>query len=352
MKFFAFTPLVFAVIAMPLAAQEKEKAITFKDNEPRAYFLEARASEIDSRVMSYPEINFVIEGKTGKPADLQFAAVDTRVEPRGEIVIWLMGNKPELFNLLNSYGIHVIAPNYARSWFSILCQDKKPIGPQDRGNVRLEAATGKDFSEELDLAEPDGAAERSRQFLMWLAKNHPQGEWSHFLTNEEQIRWDRVILAGSSHGATTAARFAKHQKVARVVCHCGPRDQYQEWQALPSATPANRFFGFSHVLDGGWRADHYCRSWELLGLHQYGEIVNIDQASPPYQNTRRLISAADVGGDAKKAHSVVTPSKGALVDKDGELLYRDVWRYLYTHPTDQVGIAMEEDTDCLRDHRQ
>ena len=57
---------------------------------------------------------------------------------------------------------------------------------------------------------------------------------------------------------------------------CGPRDQTETWQALPSATPSNRFFGFSHVLDGGWTGDHYCRSWELLGLHQYGPIVNVD----------------------------------------------------------------------------
>jgi hypothetical protein len=110
----------------------------------------------------------------------------------------------------------------------------------------------------------------------------------------------RVIVAGSSHGATTAARFAKHQRVDRVVMFCGPRDQFETWQALPSATPANRFFGFSHVLDDGWKGDHYCRSWELLGLHEFGPLVNVDRTSPPYGNTRRLITDADVKNDAKR----------------------------------------------------
>ncbi len=95
-------------------------------------------------------------------------------------------------------------------------------------------------------------------------------------------------MAGSSHGSTTAARFAKHQKVSRVVAFCGPRDQHQSWQSLPSATPENRYFGFSHVLDGGWVGDHYCRSWELLGMHRFGPIVNVDKQQSPYQNTRRL----------------------------------------------------------------
>ena len=99
--------------------------------------------------------------------------------------------------------------------------------------------------------------------------------------------------------------FTRPQKVDRVVMFCGPRDQLETWQGLPSATPANRFFGFSHVLDTGWSGDHYCRSWELLGLHQFGPIVNVDKVKTPYGSTRRLITDADVKNDAKKAHSSV-----------------------------------------------
>ena len=163
------------------------------------------------------------------------------------------------------------------------------------------------------------------------------------------MRWDRVIVAGSSHGATTAARFAKEVKVDRVVMFCGPRDQFETWQSLPSATPANRFFAYSHALDGGWTGGHYCRSWELLGLHAFGPIVNVDRAKTPYGNTRRLVTDADVKGDVKRAHGAVVPGKSAPKSADGRYLHGDVWRYLFTHPVDDVGISVPADPNCLKE---
>lgn len=231
-------------------------------------------------------------------------------------------------------------------WFGTLCQPKPKDG-QARGNVRLEAAIGEDVSDELEIPKADSMTERSRQFLIWLAKENPQGKWGQFLSDDQKsVRWDKVIIAGSSHGSTTAARFAIHQKVDRVVMLCGPRDQDQEWQSLPSQTPSNRFFGFSHVLDGGWKGNHYCRSWEMLGMHQHGEIVNVDNALPPYQNSRRLISAADVGGDANKAHSSVTPGGASPKSKQGVLLFDPVWRYLFTHPVEVTGDGVPKDAGC------
>jgi hypothetical protein len=158
-------------------------------------------------------------------------------------------------------------------------------------------------------------------------------------------------MAGASHGATTAARFAKHQRVDRVVMFCGPRDQYETWQALPSATPANRFFGFSHVLDGGWTGHHYCRSWELLGLHQFGPLVNVDAATPPYGYTRRLLTDADVKHDANRAHSSVVPGGAAVKNTAGEFLHEPVWRYLFTHPVGAVGPPAPADPDCPKNLR-
>ncbi|QDV21902.1 BPSS1187 family protein [Aureliella helgolandensis] len=325
----------------------RDAVLGFDDPAPQRYTLRVRASEIDSRVKEYPEIGFVF-GSDKKPADLEFASVDTRVAPQGKLAIWLMGHNQGLFERLNDYGVHAIGVSYARQWFGKLCRPR-PSDAYARGRIRLEAATGLDFSDELDLLPPDGAAERTRQLLLWLSSENPQGNWDQFLTDDQsRVRWDKVIITGASHGSTTAARFAKHQRVDRVVMLCGPRDQDQDWQGLPSATPNNRFFGFSHVLDGGWTADHYCRSWELLGLHQFGPIVNVDQTQAPYQNSRRLITAADVGGDAGRAHSSVTPGSASPENAQGEKLFDPVWHYLYNQPVDIVGEATEEDPDCLR----
>ncbi|WP_404307804.1 BPSS1187 family protein [Neorhodopirellula lusitana] len=333
----------------PKAVDSTDNAKVSGDPNPQRYRLSARASELDDRVKSHAEIGFVIE-KAGKPEDVQHASVDTTVPLQGKLVIWLMAHNSALFERLNGYGLHAIQVSYAKQWFGKLCQPK-PRDAYARGNVRLEAATGLDFSDELDLTVPDGAAERTRQMILWLSKENPQGEWSQFLSDDgKRVRWDKVIVAGSSHGSTTAARFAKHQRVDRVVMLCGPRDQDQDWQSLRSATPANRFFGFSHVLDGGWTGDHYCRSWEMLGLHEFGPIVNVDDSESPFGHSRRLISAADVGGNAGKAHSAVTPGRASPKNAEGEFLYESVWRYLFNHPVGQIGEAAPVDDGCLRDH--
>lgn len=322
----------------------------FDDPTPQRYSLSARASEIDPRVKAYPEIKFLIDKEDGKPADLQKASVDTSVAPTGQLVIWLMGHNEELFKRLNSYGHHAIQPHYANGWFSVLCQDKN-LDPQARGDVRLEAATGEDFSPELDLAKPDGMMERSYQMVKWLSQKNPQGRWEWFLNKEGTgLDWTKVIISGSSHGSTTAARFAKHVEVARVVALCGPRDQDQDWQSLPSVTPANRTFAFSHTLDGGWTGDHYCRSWEMLGLHQFGPIVDVDVIAAPYGNSRRLITSFDVAGDPDRAHGSVTPGKSSYKDAEGKYLHEDVWRYLFTHSVDTIGEPAPLDPEC--DHAQ
>lgn len=311
-----------------------------------------RASEIDPRAKEHPEIDFVFTDKNGKPQDRQNASVDTSVKLQGKLVIWLMGHNAQLFERLNSYGLHAIQPHYANKWFGIIPADKRDSG-KVLGDIRLEATTGEDHSDLVSIPQPDGMMERSFQFVKWLAKEKPEGKWDQFITEDGKgLRWDKVIVSGSSHGATSSARFAKHQKVDRVVCFCGPRDNYDSWQSLPSATPANRIFGFSHVLDGGWSGDHYCRSWEMMGLNQYGPIVDVDISAPPFQNTRRLITNADVKGDDKRAHSSVTPGGAAVKDKDGKYIHEAVWHYLFNHPVDQTGSPTPADPDCVKDQQK
>jgi hypothetical protein len=342
-----------ALILAPLGVlSAADTPLKFNDPKPQRYDLTARASQIDSLTRPHPEIEFVFE-KGGKPQDVQHASVDTRVEPQGKLVIWLMGHSAPLFERCSGYGLHVIRVHYANGWFGKFGKEPPPADDKFLGKIRLEAATGEDFSDVVTIPKPDGMSERAVQLVKWLAKENPQGRWQYFLTSDKKdLRWDRVIMAGSSHGSTTAARFAKHQRVDRVVMFCGPRDQYETWQSLTSATPANRFFGFSHVLDGGWTGDHYCRSWELLGLHEFGPIVNVDKTAAPYGNTRRLITDADVKNDANRAHSSVVPGGAAVKDASGKFIHEAAWRYLFTQPVDEVGQPTTTDPECRKELRK
>ncbi|MFD2258136.1 BPSS1187 family protein [Luteolibacter algae] len=313
------------------------------------YRATARASEIDSRTREYPEIDFTFS-KAGKPSDTQLACVDTRVPSSGFLVIWLMAPSEQLFDRLASYGHHAIQVTYPREWFARMDAIRPASETRFFSEIRLEAATGRDHSPFIQIEKPDGLAERSLQFVKYLAKEHPEGNWSQFLSQDGlKLDWEKVILSGSSHGSTTAARLAKEVKVARVVMFSGPRDQTETWQSLPSATPPERFFGFTHVLDMGWKNHHYCRSWLMLGLNKYGPVVDVDTAKPPYESTRRLISHADVKNNPSRAHGASTPGGNSPKSVDGEFLYEDVWKYLFTHPTTDAGNPVPIEPGCKDD---
>ena len=299
--------------------------------------LSVRAREINPDAKEYPEINYTFTKVKDKYQDMQHAIVDTSVPSRDRLVIWLMSYNPELSEYLASLGLHLIQPHYANRWFSTVPKDTHDTG-ECLGDIRLEAAIGEDHSPFVDIPKPDGLAARSLNFVKWLAMENPQGKWERFLNGDQSaLRWDKVILSGISHGSTTSARFAKYQKVARVVAFSGPRDQLESWQSLESATPANRYFGFTHVLDKGWTAKHYCRSWQMLGLAEYGPVVNIEETKAPYRNSRRLITDFDVDGNANKAHGIVVRG-----DR-----WQNVWKYLFTHPVDEVGKPVSKDPDCV-----
>ena len=139
--------------------------------EGQLYTIQARASKIDPRVKSYPEIGFVLKSSSGKSQDLQNASVDTRVTERGKLAIWLMAPNQSLFDRLNSYGIHAIQIHYARQWFSKCCQ-QRPISENCRGDMRLEAATGEDHSDEANILVRDSIKGRALSFVKYLEKEN------------------------------------------------------------------------------------------------------------------------------------------------------------------------------------
>ena len=334
------------LLLSPFAPAAETAAPAYADPQPQRYHLTQRASEIDPRTREHPAIDFVFQDKAGKPQDIEHAVVDTRVAPRGRLVIWLMNYNAPLFDRLGAYGLHAIQVSYANKWFGLIPTQARDDGTS-LGKIRLEATTGEDFSPLCSIPQPDGMRERAFQFVNYLTRAHPQGRWEQFLAADGAgLDWTKIIVAGASHGATSAARFAVHQRVDRVVMFCGPRDQLESWPGFPSATPPHRFFGFSHVLDSGWTGDHYCRSWQMLGLPAFGPITDVDATAAPFGNSRRLITKFDVKGDAKRAHSSVQPGGGAAKNARGEFLHEAVWKYLFTHPVDQVGTPTPVDPEC------
>jgi hypothetical protein len=84
-------------------------------------------------------------------------------------------------------------------------------------------------------------------------------------------------------------------------------------------------------------------------MHNHGPVVNVDDAKPPYGDTRRLITNSDVKNNSARAHTVVVPGGK---DSIGQWLYDDVFRYLFTHPVEKSGQAVPMDADCTMDQQK
>ena len=81
-------------------------------------------------------------------------------------------------------------------------------------------------------------------------------------------------------------------------------------------------------------------------MNQCGDVVNVEKSSPPYDNTRRLITDCDLEGNVRQAHSGVVPKPSAFKNEEGAFRHEAVWKYLFLHPVDKIGKSVSPDTDC------
>lgn len=298
-----------------------------RTTEERRTF-EYAISDLDPAAVSTPGEYFSTNQAVG--------IIDTRVQPRGELMVWFGtgGGQRSQLELMASYGYHVIQVPYANGWFSRVCSGDA-FTPECRGNMRLEALTGMDLptpdrdGNEVRISRADSAESRIPFILRALMEDDPTSDWGYFLKSETDLFWESVAVSGGSHGASTSTRFAVHRRVARAVPIVGPRDQDSNWQSMAPATPAYRIFAFSHDQDGLWDNPdyprHYDRSWDLLGLDDYGPLTWVEDEPFPWSLSRQLLTRRPMDNP----HGCCGANGPR---EDGELVFAEVLRYVYTHP--------------------
>ena len=230
--------------------------------------------------------------------DLQTAVVDTRVSPsRGKLVVALsgVGSAPGPIGVMSfagGLGFHGFAIAYENNFNPSLQND-----PNAFGDSRFEEFDGTDRTKSVTVNRPDCVEVRVTKALAYLQTKNPAGDWAYYLDKNGQVRWSDVIFIGHSHGATSAAAYAKIRRVWRAISLSGPRDTnpvVATWLALPSLTPIDRFYGFTGTADPQY-PDHL-KAMELLGY--LGAVVDVSQASPPYSGSHRLKYPGDHGASA------------------------------------------------------
>jgi len=115
-----------------------------------------------------------------------------------------------------------------------------------------------------------------------------------------------------------------------VVMLSGPFDnrggEPAAWTRRESATPVDRFYGFTHARESQHRG--HVRDWQAMGLDAVGAAVTIEGAAPPVGGSPQLITGVDVVG-GKDPHGTTTASGASPRDAAGAYQFTPVWRYLF-----------------------
>jgi len=265
---------------------------------PKLYQLQFSASEADPQAT--------------KALGKEHAYLDTRVAPKGKLVVFLHGageftdcGDGALPTLVAGWGFHWFGPCYLSNYGVDNCGN-------DIEGCRLEAFEGSDHSKAVTIARPDSIEERLVRGLKRLQTLNPEGDWQYFLDGNAP-RWSSIIISGHSHGASSSGVIGVHRNVDRVVMMAGPYDPGQAWLSLTPMTPRDRFYGFSHTGDS--QHSGHLAAFQSLGLP--GSVTKVDNAQPPYGNSHRLESSASVS-DAHQ--SVASGNISGFIN---------VWRYLF-----------------------
>lgn len=257
-----------------------------------------------------------------EPAHL--AGVAPCAQPRNFLFLYLPGTTAAppsgqaVLNVAERLCLHAVSLGYptlqAEAGNDTCYYDRDPDCHE---KWHLQKLDGVARSPHMDLGRTDSIENRLAKLLVYLARAYPKENWERYLDGDG-VRWQDVIAGGMSQGAAQAAIIAKVHTVARVAMLGGVADflfgnitgPAPNWLAKPGATPPERYFAFANMFDEWWAPEQ--KSWAALGLPQFGDIVNVDVATPPYGGSHTLTTAVpydstDPGG-AHLTVNAATPS--------------------------------------------
>jgi hypothetical protein len=184
-------------------------------------------------------------------------AIDTRLpEFMGKLVVNLDVDNGNINDFAIKHGFHVYGAQIFHCPIVESQGDYTSKTTAFNGNCRLETFDGMDHGGGSGVGPADSIMGKVKAGLTQLAADFGEEGWSYFLDDAGEVRWDQVAFTGYSHGATSAARWAKKVKVWRVVSRSGPRDNLcpappaacnanviSAWLDEPSMTPPDAFWG-------------------------------------------------------------------------------------------------------------
>lgn len=227
-------------------------------------------------------------------------------------------------------GYHSIAlayPNYDA--VGVLCLAS--LDSECSAKVREEILTGVDLTPLVTIATADAFETRLQRLLSYLAVNHPDEGWQNFIS-DGVVDWSKISAVGHSQGAGHVAYLAKRHAMLRAVMISGVADitaaaQPAPWLYRTNATPVDRQYGFSHLLDLVVPFVVANRSWAAIGLDTFGPVRSVDNLSSPYGGSHRL-TTAKAPASGLNPHVSIMADASMPRNADGSPAYEPVWTYM------------------------
>jgi hypothetical protein len=241
----------------------------------------------------------------------QSAGMDNRsAKMVGKLVVDMGVNGGGYQPYLGKRGIHVIGIKEFNTCSGI---DDWTLGRDFDGNCRLNNLDGLPHGNQSSVSVDKSIMNQVLQALISFEMQFPTEGWGYFLTQDgKAVRWSDVGFTGFSHGAQSAACFATQLRVWRAVSQSGPRDNtcgngpakgpydpqnppfdpncpiahIASWIDATSATPIDRYYGFTGGKDGQFGDIMFT----MQRMKFVGDYVNLDTAKAPYGGSHRFYS--------------------------------------------------------------
>jgi hypothetical protein len=266
-----------------------------------------------------------------------FVYLDTRVTRKNKLFVFLPGTSgaPGFYQLIlkqaAAAGFHTIGLMYPNASDMYIASSASPDNTQF-SRCRLEILTGTDATNGVNVDVDNCINTRLVKLLQYLQQQYPAQNWQQFLSGSNPD-WSKITVAGHSQGGGHAFYISKLQTVDRAISFSSIDwnsllARSAAWVSQPGATPATKLYSFVSPADQLFAYANVQTQWADMGLT--GPVVNSDNTSAPYANSRTLITTATPAFNAFVPDHNITcldlyvPKLGT----DPAPAFINVWNYL------------------------
>lgn len=279
--------------------------------------------------------------------------INQNVTPKNKLFVFLPGTFafPALYTRVlktaANLGYHSVGLNYPNPLpINVVCGISSDT--TCHGRARQEVIDGIDRHLAINVSQPNSIENRLIKILQHLDNDFPDENWNQYWTGDSTIIWESIVMSGHSQGGGHAAILGKLKNLERVVIFASEDwmstlDRTPAWVTMDGATSSNKYFAFTHDEDEALDFNRQQIFWEDLGMSPTGNLILVDDTTPPFQNSQTLFTQITPALDSQ-FHSCVVVDVATPKDGNGAPILEPVWEYLIDFPlsTSIAKIASEE----------